>query len=208
MKQLKDIMNVANIETNKSALLIIDMEKAFIEPKAALCIAGAKKTVPACEKAVKEARKNGIKVIWIKRIYAADGSDMEIPRKKMLVEKGINRVLAPNSVGINSIEEPEGLFREKNDTVIIKPRFSAFFGTELDKKLKDNGINTVFLAGTTTPNCIRTTCYDAISYNFRTVILEACCSSQTKEIQKSNIYDMKNIGAEIFYGTDFTKIFK
>ena len=60
------------IVPERTALLIIDMEKGFVEPGAALCIAGAKATVPAIARAADEARAAGIRVIWVKRIYAAD----------------------------------------------------------------------------------------------------------------------------------------
>lgn len=59
------------------------------------------------------------------------------------------------------------------------------------------GISTVVLIGTTTPNCIRTTCYDGISLEYNVVVLSDCTSSQTEEIQRSNLRDMKNVGAQI-----------
>lgn len=176
---------------------MIDMEKAFVEPKAALHIMGAKYTVPACEAALDDARALGIKVIWIKRVYSEDGSDMETPRRKMLKKHGITGVLAPGSTGVNSIEEPDGLTRLEDETVIIKPRWSAFFKTDLDALLKKLGTTNVVLAGTTTPNCVRSTCYDSIAYDYRTLVLERCTSSQTDEIQKANLEDMQRAGAEI-----------
>lgn len=193
------VRNIEPIDPRHSALLIIDMEKAFVSPGAALCIRGASATVPFIADVIKEARKLEMPVIWIKRSYQADGSDMEIPRRKELFSRGLFGVLAPNSTGLNSIEEPEGLQREPDEKVIFKPRFSAFFKTDLDQELRRNEIHTVLLAGTTTPNCIRCTCYDAISLDYRCMILEPCCSSQTPEIQAANMADMKRVGADIYY---------
>lgn len=121
--------DIENLDPEKSVLLMIDMEKAFVEPGAALCIKGAKDTLPSCAAALDDARKLGIRVIWIKREYKEDGSDMEIPRRKMLEKHSITGVLAPGSTGINSVEEPDGLIRLEDEQVIIKPRWSAFFGT-------------------------------------------------------------------------------
>jgi isochorismate hydrolase len=84
---------------------------------------------------------------------------------------------------------------QPGDYTIIKPRWSAFFGTELDLIFRRLGIRTVILAGTTTPNCIRTTCYDAIALEYQAVVLTDCCSSQTEEIQRVNLADMGRIGA-------------
>lgn len=53
------------------------------------------------------------------------------------------------------------------------------------------------LIGTTTPNCIRTSCYDALSLDYNVVIIEDCTSSRTPEVQEANIEDMAHIGAQI-----------
>lgn len=193
----KPLSEIKGLDPARTVLLMIDMQKAFVEPGAALCIKGAKSTVPACEAALEDARALGIKVIWIKREYSEDGSDMEIPRREMLEEQGITGVLAPGLTGVNSAEEPDGLTRLDGEEVIIKPRWSAFFGTNLNAVLQSDGIENVILAGTTTPNCIRTTCYDAIAYDYRTIILARCTSSETEEIQQSNLEDMRRAGAEI-----------
>ena len=105
--------------------------------------------------------------------------------------------MAPGSKGINSEELADGLIAEKGDYHIIKPRWSAFFQTELDLILRRKKIDTLILTGTTTPNCVRTTCYDAIALDYKTYIIESCCSSATDEIQRANMLDMANIGAMI-----------
>ena len=58
-------------------------------------------------------------------------------------------------------------------------------------------MQTVVLAGTTTPNCIRTTCYDALSLDYDVVVLSDCTSSVTDAVQAANLEDMQRIGAEI-----------
>lgn len=184
-----------NMNPSKTALLVIDMQKAFVEPGAAHCIKGAKATVPAIAEVVQDARSKGISIFWIKRQYRQDGSDVEFSREADWLAGG--KTMAPGSKGINSEELAEGLVMESGDYEIIKPRWSAFFLTELDLILRRKGIDTVVLTGTTTPNCIRTTCYDAIALDYQTYIIERCCSSQTEEIQMANLEDMARIGAVI-----------
>ena len=83
------------------------------------------------------------------------------------------------------------------DYTLVKPRWSAFFQTELDLLLRRLRIETVILLGTTTPNCVRTTCYDAVALDYNVLILPECCSSQTEEIQRANLADMERIGAQM-----------
>lgn len=58
-------------------------------------------------------------------------------------------------------------------------------------------MDTVILAGTTTPNCIRTSCYDALSLDYDVIVLSDCTSSVTEEVQCANLADMARIGAGI-----------
>ena len=64
-------------------------------------------------------------------------------------------------------------------------------------------IRHIILTGTTTPNCIRTTCYDAISLDYEVTVLSDCTSSVTEEIQQSNLRDMANVGTHIISSVEF-----
>lgn len=177
----------------KSAFLLIDMEYGFLSPNSIHCIKGAMATIPACEKAIQIARRKQIPIFFIKRHYRADGSDVECTRYESWVKGG--RSMGPGSWGA---QEPEGLLPQPGDYTLIKPRYSAFFQTELDLILRRLGVRTVILAGTTTPNCIRTTCYDANALDYNVVVLSECTSSQTEQIQQANLFDIAQIGALIW----------
>ena len=99
---------------------------------------------------------------------------------------------------------PKAFGEDETDFHLLKPRYSAFFDTGLDLILRRKGIRHVILIGTTTPNCIRTTCYDAICLDYDVTVLSDCTSSATEEIQQSNLRDMANVGAKICSVTEFT----
>ena len=185
----------------KQALLIIDMQNGFLQPQSPLCIRGALATVPACARVISACRAAGVPVIFINRAYGADGSDVEHTRYQVWAEGG--KPLTPGSTGPLSVENPPEFGRASGDYEIIKPRYSAFFQTPLDLLLRRLGVDTVVLTGTTTPNCIRTTCYDAISLDYQVVVLEDCCSSNTEAIQQANMLDMGNVGAEVCSAAEF-----
>ena len=153
----------------KQALLVIDMQNGFLNPESALCIRGARATIPACANVIAACRAAAVPVIFVNRAYRADGTDVEHTRRQTWSEGG--KPLTPNSTGPISIENPPEFGRAETDFEIIKPRYSAFFQTSLDLLLRRLHVDTVLLAGTTTPNCIRTTCYDAISLDYRVVVL-------------------------------------
>ena len=185
----------------RSALLVIDMENGFVHPEGGPWIRFAQSMVPNCVRAVELARAQGIPVFFVKRPYRADGSDVELTRYPGWVAGG--RACRPASTGPNSAQAPEGLRPQPGDYTIIKPRWSAFFQTELDLILRRLDVRTVILTGTTTPHCIRTTCYDALSLDYNVVLLEDCTSSRTPEVQAANIEDMAFIGAHIMTCDEF-----
>ncbi len=184
--------------TTRAAYIIIDMQRGFVDRASIHCIAGAAATVPACVRTIETARAKGMPVIWVRRIYRADGSDVEMTRYAGWQQGG--RQMSPGSSGM---EWAEGLHPQPGDYIVTKPRWSGFFGTELDLILRRLDIRTVVLAGTTTPNCIRTTAYDAIALDYNVAVLTDCCSSQTQEIQRVNLEDMERVGAKLLNEESF-----
>ena len=180
---------------NSYALIVIDMQRGFISERSPLYIEGAAATVPACAAVIEHCRKAGIPVFFVTRAYSADGSDVEHTRRDAWLKGG--KPLSPGCPDEISAEMPEEFGSDPRDYHIVKPRYSAFFATGLDLVLRRLGITKLILAGTTTPNCIRTTCYDAISLDYDVTVLSDCTSSKTEEIQQSNLRDMENVGAKI-----------
>ena len=66
-------------------------------------------------------------------------------------------------------------------------------------------VDTILLTGTTTPNCIRATCYDGLSLDYNVVILEDCCSSRSEQVQRANLEDMAFLGADVITSEDFLR---
>ncbi|WP_278799828.1 isochorismatase family protein [Adlercreutzia caecimuris] len=181
------------IDPVRAALILIDMQEGFIDTASPLCIAGAAATVPACARALKAARDRGIAVCHVRREYAADGSDVEAVRYRTWAEGG--RPLS--TAWPQSLACPTGLEPEDGEAVIFKPSFSAFFGTDLHERLRARGIDTVVLAGTTTPNCVRSTAYDGMALGYNVVVLTDATSSRTDAVQEANLEDMAYVGAQL-----------
>ena len=185
----------------RTALIMIDMQRAYLEAESPVCIPGAKDTVPACAELIRACRARKIPVVFVARCYRDDGSDVEHPRLESWLKAG--RPVSVSATGLLSGDFPEEFEVGRDDYIVVKPRFSAFFGTELDSLLRRLGVDTLLLAGTTTPNCIRTSCYDAIALEYNVAIAADCTSSVTEEIQRVNLEDMARIGAQLIDSKDF-----
>ena len=188
------------LNPTKTALLVVDMQEGFLNQESPTYIPMAWGTVPRCAAVQRKARALGIPVYFIVRNYASDGTDVEFTRY-FAWKQGGKPCSGPESpIGWNMPEEFQVL---PGDTVLYKPRYSAFFNTHLDGILRRKGIDTIVVTGTTTPNCIRATVFDSISLDYNTVVLDDCTSSVNEEIQRVNMQGMQTIGAVIANAEDF-----
>lgn len=78
----------------------------------------------------------------------------------------------------------------EHDMVFVKKKPSAFFSTALASYLIDFGVDTLIVTGTTTSGCIRSTCIDSFSYNFRTIVPEECAWDRGQMSHKLNLFDI------------------
>ncbi|XP_054779569.1 probable inactive nicotinamidase At3g16190 isoform X2 [Prosopis cineraria] len=174
-----------------TALLVIDMQRDFIEDGGPMVVKGGKAVVPNVIKAVEVARQRGILIVWVVREHDPLGRDVELFRRHLY---GAG-VVGPTAKGSAGAELVDGLVIREGDYKLVKMRFSAFFATHLHSFLQGAGINSLVITGVQTPNCIRQTVYDAVALDYQpvTVILDATAAA-TPDIHLANIYDMKNIG--------------
>ena len=89
----------------------------------------------------------------------------------------------PHSLsGTRGAEVIDELDRKGDDLWLPKPRFSAFFDTELDRWLKDRGVTLCAVCGISTHFCVLTTVMDAICHDFKAVLIEDCSAANSTEI--------------------------
>lgn len=68
-----------------------------------------------------------------------------------------------------------------NEPLIVKHRYSGFYATDLERVLRTLGVETLFVGGVNTNNCVLATTFDAHARDFRVVVLEDACGSMNGE---------------------------
>jgi nicotinamidase-related amidase len=172
------------------ALLIIDMQKDFVLPGAPAQVAGANASIPHIQQVLQLFRENKWPVFHVVREHRADGSDIELFRRKDFLEK--QKYAVPGTPGCEIVDELKPLPGEYR---IVKKRFSAFMNTPLDFMLRQMEVRCLVICGTQYPTCIRASIYDAIAYGYKITLLTDAASAQTPEIAEANIRDIKGLGA-------------
>jgi nicotinamidase-related amidase len=173
-----------------SVLIVIDMQNDFCLPSADLFVNQAPQAIPRVVEAVAGFRAAGVPVVWVMRRHRPDGSDVDPSRRALFAD----RPFLVNSPGADLVD---GLSVESGDYTVVKRRWSAFFGTDLDSLLRRLGVTRLYLCGVQTPNCIRTAACDANALDYECVVLNDATGSATQAVQEANLYDMGNMGIEI-----------
>ncbi|MDD1654499.1 MAG: cysteine hydrolase [Methanomicrobiales archaeon] len=175
----------------RPALLLIDMQNDFVREGRPLRVAGAEAIVPGIRSLLDLFRDRRLPVVHVLRVHRPDGSDVEIMRQEIFRR-------TPFAVeGTEGAEVISELAPVRGEFTIRKIRMSAFLGTDLDLLLRSIGVDTVVVAGIQTPNCIRTTVFDAMAHNYRTVLVSDAVAAQDEEIHRCNVRDMERIGVSI-----------
>jgi isochorismate hydrolase len=81
---------------------------------------------------------------------------------------------------------------DPSDTVIVKKRYSAFYGTILDEILARLGADTIILAGINTHACIRTTAIDAYQRDWPVILATDCVDSYDQEHHEISLRYMQD----------------
>jgi len=173
----------------KPALLVVDMQNDFVLPDAPAAVKGAAATIPRIKAVLDRFRRSGWPVFHVVREYRADGSDIEISRRDAFLA-GPGYVIS----GTTGAEIVRALSPESGEYRIVKPRFSAFFGTELELILRRLAVDRLVLCGTQYPNCIRATAYDGLSHGYPVLVITDATSASDDQVAEANIRDLRNVG--------------
>ncbi len=78
-------------------------------------------------------------------------------------------------------------YRADEDLWLPKPRFSAFFGSDLDVWLREREVTLCAVAGIATEYCVLTTVMDAVCHDFKAVFVEDCSASYSERVHKQTL---------------------
>ena len=101
------------------------------------------------------------------------------------------RTRAPHCIeGTHGAEVVAELAPRPDDLVVLKRRFSGFFGTDLDLTLRDMHVEQVIVMGVVTNICVRSTVHDAFFHGYRVVVPEDTVAATSEREQASSLYDI------------------
>jgi nicotinamidase-related amidase len=203
------------IDPAKTAVVMIDMQRDFLEPGGFGETLG--NDVSLLAKAVAPARKlfAGARRLKMLIIHTREGHrpDMaDAPPAK--VERGapslrigdpgtMGRILIRGEAGHDIIPE---LAPEPGEPVVDKPGKGAFYATDLQSILQNRGIENLIVGGVTTEVCVHTTVREANDRGYRCIVAGDCCASYFSEFHEMGLKMIKAQGGIFGWVSDSTRI--
>jgi nicotinamidase-related amidase len=176
------------IDPKSTALLVIDMQEAFLGP-GPFELAEAKKTIGPMRELIVKCRELGILIVYT-RVYHDDISKTTYP---MLFPAHFNDKGKPYLTKKSHIFQVISELKPgNNDIVIDKSRYSAFYKTNLESTLSKRGIRTVIVVGLATNVCCESTVRDAFFRNFRAIVVSDLCTTYDHDVQEASLDNIRN----------------
>ena len=164
---------------NKPALIVIDMVKDNFDDSRKLPITPlAKRIIAPLNHLSERFRERGWPVIFSTDAFQPDDFIFQ------------GRMHPHSLAGTRGAEVIDELNRMRDDLWLPKPRFSAFFKTDLALRLREMEVTLCAVGGISTHFCVLTTVMDAICHDFKAVLLEDCSAAPSAEVhaQTLNLY--------------------
>ncbi len=175
----------ADMEPARTALVVVDLQNGFMmEGVAHSLIKGALEIVPNVNKLAAGLRAAGGVVVWIRNTASEESFKSWSIAYEKLSNPGRAKKraesLKPGSIGH---QVWAGMDVRPDDLIVDKTRFSAFIqgSSNIEALLRERGIDTVLITGTSTSVCCESTARDACMRNFQTVMVSDGLAAGTDE---------------------------
>jgi len=117
-------------------------------------------------------RNAGAPVIWVRQEFAEDMHDAFLEARDKKVRAYVR--------GTADCQLLATLDVHPDDEMLVKKRYSAFFGTDLDARLARLAPSRLVIAGVNTHACIRMTAIDAYQRDWRVILAADCVASHDR----------------------------
>jgi nicotinamidase-related amidase len=156
----------------KAVLVVVDMLNDFFERSPVLA-EQRPRLVASTNTLVRAFRSDGLPILWVRQEFAPDLHDAFL---EMRASK--TSITIAGTTGSQILPELERL---PADHVIVKKRYSAFFGTDLDPRLSAIRPDVLVLAGVNTHACVRMTAIDAYQRDYNVIVAADAVASSDPE---------------------------
>ena len=190
---MRNFEQVLKLEPGRTAPLVVDMQRGFVDPGEALEVPQAREIVPAIQRLLAVFRSRRLPVVFTEFVYSE--------RVPLLVgdlhpEHKPAQPGAPTGFGLPSSNCLEGhpsaetippLAPRPDELVVRKHGYDAFHGTPLDGALRARGVPSLVVTGTLTDICVLASIVGAFNREYRVTVAEDAVATLWPEIQRATL---------------------
>ena len=182
-------------EPRHTALLVIDMQRDFLDPcgyaaRAGLDVSRLRSVIEPIRELVSAARAADLLIVHTREGHVSDLSDCPAYKLERSHRAGapigssgpLGRLLVRGEYGHDFIDELQPL---SGEAVIDKAGYSAFHGTDLALLLARRGVTELLIAGITTEVCVSSTLRAAVELGYRCFTIADACASGFPDLHEA-----------------------
>ena len=180
-------------EPGRTALVVVDMQRGFLDPGEAMEVPPARETVPVLQTLLELFRARRMPVVFTEFVYS-ESAPLLVGR--LHPEHRPAKPGAPRGFGLPSSSCLEGtpsadtvpdLAPRPGELVVRKRGYDAFAGTPLDGALRARNVTSLVVTGTMTDICVLATVIGAFHREYRVTVVEDGVSTLWPEIQRATL---------------------
>lgn len=186
-----------NIDPARTALLVIDMQNCFLVPGFSVIeVPASRAIVPNINRLAAALRAAGGLVCWTLHTFR---KDWETWHEYLAKGEFRERMISETAEGSYGYQIHKSMDVQAADVQVMKTRYSALIpgSSELDKILRDKGIDTVIITGTLTNVCCESTARDAMMLGYRTVFVADGNATRSDEEHNAVLASMVQVFADV-----------
>jgi len=190
---VRNFEQVLKLEPGRTAPLVVDMQRGFVDPGEALEVPQAREIVPAIQRLLATFRGRHLPVVFTEFVYSERApllaGDLHPEHKPA-------RPGAPTGFGLPSSNCLEGhpsadtipaLAPRPDELVVRKHWYDGFHGTPLDGALRARGVTSLVVTGTLTDICVLASIVGAFNREYRVTVAEDAVATLWPEIQRATL---------------------
>jgi nicotinamidase-related amidase len=180
---------VPKIQPHNTALLVIDMERDFVDEGAVQETPGGRALVPTINRLSRWARAHRLPVIFTLEMHRPDRSDygIELEYDPLHCLEG--------TTGATLVEGLDALPTDYQ--VKGKRRYDSFHGTDLDLLLRSKRVENLVCCGVTTHVCVMSTVFTARHLDYRALVVRDAVAAVSPDHQAAALLCMSDVFAYI-----------
>lgn len=185
---------VRTMDPGRSALVVIDMQNAFLDQEVGFRFApAALEIVEPVNALARWFRGAGSSVIWVQTTSRPSLEDWPSLRG-LLGDAAMDFRAGVLADGAHGHAVWPGMDVRPDDDVVLKYRYSAMVepGGELQALLEQRGVTRLYVAGTQTNICCESTARDAMMLGYEAVMVEDCLAAETPELHEASLVSYRS----------------